>query len=372
MAADDETPDGPNYLEPGDKLHEGDWLYSSNGNFRLGLRDGQMVVEDTNTEESVFEVGDDEVEADEIRFEDDGGGGRGQNTLELHRVSSGDSVNGVPEPAAGELWQASPDTGEEGGAAENLEGQWVDHNDLSPERFYLTDDGQIVAVNDELSSDEGAALNSTSEHVIWYNEDIGPRAGDAIPSAEDRSDSIEVGDILGKDEDLLSLEIPDGDLSKELLKYLNLANHQLSWLSKQMGTSNPESLDPLLSQDHNPFDDNLNENENGDLMYEILGDRPAEGATAEAFTEAGDRVSWLADEWGYRDAEFERTMEALTADRADTYRSMYHRVQLGNEVIEATTLGLKQSDGAWASREWASAYEALGIRMFSRKLLCIE
>lgn len=46
------------FINPGDTLTEGDWLYSSNGNYRWGVRDGRRMVTERVDSGTIVSSGD--------------------------------------------------------------------------------------------------------------------------------------------------------------------------------------------------------------------------------------------------------------------------------------------------------------------------
>lgn len=54
------------------RIKEGEWLYSPNKQYRMGMRDGEMVIEHVPTGNVIDRYGEQGSDANQIRFEDQG------------------------------------------------------------------------------------------------------------------------------------------------------------------------------------------------------------------------------------------------------------------------------------------------------------
>ncbi|WP_280422365.1 hypothetical protein [Nocardia carnea] len=135
----------------------------------------------------------------------------------------------------------------------------------------------------------------------------------------------------------LTIETPSSDIgigpSADLIDVITLANLQLRWLARQMGTGEihkPEILlDPQGKEKH--LDDNLDK--------EFATNLTAQGASSEAEADANFRMSELLREWEEIDGKF--GTEVLTIDRHnhDAYKEVYDKVQDINEAMAFSLVG---------------------------------
>ncbi|WP_280477840.1 hypothetical protein [Nocardia asiatica] len=321
-------------IAPNQTLQAGQWLISPNGEYRMGLENGKLVIKhDASPGAPVWEQpGKDGREAVAIVFDTEKDGD--DNRLELR------------DRRDKELWGASAEHEGIRGAAE--EGEWEDYDDDAdhvPAQYVLTNDGQLLLVKDRLPDDwNGDNLTLQSPNVLWANDFVYAKA-----AADRREAAAHKRYVQGLDRDpkegdkladyRLEIRVPPGTASPLLKSAIATANSQLNYLAFQMGQKKkPDALQsPDKGKDTNPWDDNLRLHENV-INSVFLGSVPKPGETGEsvdAYKSTESMLTDLAGRWRAMDEKFKVADQALTLDNAQTYKRMYDTVQDAHEKIWA-------------------------------------
>ncbi|MFD4407269.1 hypothetical protein ACFWPH_31330 [Nocardia sp. NPDC058499] len=136
---------------------------------------------------------------------------------------------------------------------------------------------------------------------------------------------------------------PSGDL----IDAIDLANLQLKWLSRQLGTGDinkPEYLlDPKGDDKH--LDDNLDE--------EFSTNLAAEGDSAVAEMEANGRMGDLLDDWRDIDARFDGMVVKIDRYNLEAYQDVFDKVQDINEAMALSLVGSYKFSEDDDDDEWA-------------------
>lgn len=122
-------------------IKEGEWLWSENKEYKLGMKNGQMVIIHEPSQTTIQTAGNDDGKATVIRFEDEEDDGK-QTRLELHNNDDD------------EITAASSSSNGFHGRGFTKEWDDRDDDDEGPQQYLLTNDGQLVAVKDKVNTKE--------------------------------------------------------------------------------------------------------------------------------------------------------------------------------------------------------------------------
>ncbi|MFI7669641.1 hypothetical protein [Nocardia sp. NPDC049526] len=314
-------------LNPGDSLNEGDWVESPDGNYRFGLKNGDVVkvFVPTGDTKTIYNSGD----ASKIVFETKKNGS--EYRLEAHN------------DAGDELWSANPDDKKRRGGGYNDHYDEWDTDDDADQRvrqFALTNDGAVVGVKHALGDWKGN-LGADAKNVLWFDERPNlelvayrnyvksftrdPEMGDTYSTRDP-----EAGD-KGEDPDFrLRIEVPPGKASPELMDVISVVNDRLAYLAFQMG----HKRKPVALQSESRF---WNGKLEDDLIKKLqdgaAAKSGAKGEAVEAYEAAAGQVGALASTWDEMDSKFQQEDRELTKENWRVFKRMYDTVQEAREDI---------------------------------------
>ncbi|WP_327100862.1 hypothetical protein OIE68_19935 [Nocardia vinacea] len=311
-----------------DVLGPNQWMTSKNGEYRMGLREGQLVIEHVPTNTRVNSFGDPNHYATTVRFEDE----VGDDTRQRLELQDADGKT-IPSQLLDDR------SGQQGGA---WTPDWQDPNNekKGAQQYVLTDNGELIALKvpvDPASWDGKRPPNAT---VLWYQE---------LPNVADkRAYDDDMRAFTGHKAQIpaeanlkdfpLQFRIPPGLGSPGFQTAVKVMNAQLSSLADQLGKGKPEKPSLLISPekgvDNNEHDNNLAEN-----FYETL---TGSGATQDAADSGNFKLNILAAFWKADDVHFEQRVGQLTRWNLATYQNMYNKIQETHETV-AETLRVRQA-----------------------------
>ncbi|MFI1461493.1 hypothetical protein [Nocardia carnea] len=326
---------GENFLNPGESLEDGQWMVSENGDYKVGMQDGQLVTmhvpSETTTQLSSGDGGNALKFTEEERSWWPNGwtGQRGLHTLRL----DGDN---------GHTWSATPDNGDNRGGPD---GDWHQGGDHKPDQFVVTNDGQLVALSDVPGDWSGNYSDLDPDKILWaaQTEEAHAEFQEEISSAKP-----EKGDKFSD----FPLQITTFSGASETLKeFRRIANMALLDVMDQMGAvdskdaSSPEFLRYLRDArqekaDGNKiiYDDFLAEDFVAPLSTDV---RDSEGETTDSYENASIAVSALEQSWISRDMKLEDLTHEVNGLNDDTYIDMYDHIQTANDDIEEALRGVE-------------------------------
>lgn len=132
----------------------------------------------------------------------------------------------------------------------------------------------------------------------------------------------------------LHIETPVGDgRSRELVWAIQVANYQLKWLSRQMGTGDINKPEYLLDPegDKKQLDDNLDE--------AVVTDLAAMGNAADSEQETSNMLLGMKDEWEKIDQEFGTTVLVIDDHNHAAYTDVYGYVTDINAAMALSLVG---------------------------------
>ncbi|WP_157224333.1 hypothetical protein [Nocardia paucivorans] len=341
-------------MKPGEELKEGQWLWSKNNVYRMGLEDGRMVIVHNDTGKVVHTSGD-QTNGVRIKFTEEYGlFHAGRHRLELlSKMDNEDS----------DLWVAQPDTdgknnsGYKGpGADENTD--WDDEDNHKPDRFILTDDGNIVAYKGNLPDGFDGKLDVKKDKgVLWYWRD--PKDIHSSTIDIQKKQYID-GDRPGKSPEAgskisdfpLKIKEPPG-ASDDLKLAIGVANLQLKYLMSQMGSGDyilPEFLKTDEKKDKKAYEGTIWRGSMDDNLTEDFAKAMGEGAmgkgdTSEAYQKAVSTLEQQEVLWDFSDENLAGLTEKLGHANHRVYKRMYDEIEeLHKKIWKATEAGVKDPD----------------------------
>ncbi|WP_181725713.1 hypothetical protein, partial [Nocardia gipuzkoensis] len=319
-------------IVPDQVLRANEWLVSPNGEYRMGLLDGRIVVQHKATGEIQWQqYNKDERLADKIIFETEAGDGA-ENRLELH------------DHKDKEIWSASVDNEATRGPAAT--GGWDDYDDGTdhvPAQYVLTNDGELLLVKTALPPDWKGDLTADNPNVLWFNQKVNPGNVARLRDADAKKAYLDGLDRDPKEGDKLSafpleIRVPPGSASAMLKSAIDLANSQLNYLAFQLGQKKkPDALQsPDKGKDTNPWDENLRIPDEDFQRLSLTAPKPGDsGESVDAYKSTETMLNNLAVRWNAMDDKFKIADQTLDLDNAQTYKRMYDTVQDAHEKIWA-------------------------------------
>ncbi|MFQ6230288.1 hypothetical protein [Nocardia sp. NPDC002869] len=163
----------------------------------------------------------------------------------------------------------------------------------------------------------------------------------------------------------LTIETPVGTNgagpSPRLIRTIRLANIQLRWLSRQIGTGDINKPKYLMNPEgkNKRLDDNL-----GKAYYEELGNS---GATADSELKvAGDLIGLLGD-WEEIDKAFGKVVLKIDDHNYETYKALFDRVSEINGAMALSLVGSYNLEGKTGSAELTSKEKAAQQELNEKK-----
>lgn len=231
-------------LNPGQSLHEDDWLISPGRQFEFRIVGGKPTIRHVQSKEPVWEKGLDGAKVDKIDF-----GEIGIGRIDHKLVFNDHNGDGK------EIWNAGADHQKNRGDGwdekwHNWEqrniSKWYDwEGDGQPEssQMVLTDNGKLLILKNKLDQDWGD-LGPEDKNVLWQSGrsgkdaegnplDNSPERIAELKSKWDKKRDPEVGDKAS--EFLLRID-PPAKASENLKNFIAVCNDGLAYLMRQMGT----------------------------------------------------------------------------------------------------------------------------------------
>ncbi|WP_157224332.1 hypothetical protein [Nocardia paucivorans] len=332
-------------MKPGSEIKEGNWLWSPNKEYRMGVQNGHMVIVHNNTGMVVHESKNDTdgAAADRIKFTDRSR--EGSQNLELR-----DDKTALKHwSAKPDLEHAGPAGREEGPGGKDQAVNWQFKRDGSPQRFVLTNDGNLVAVK-YLPTDWDGNLDGTKyEQALWYWKK--PSEISAAKLKAQKEEYIR-GDRPGKSptegskisDYPLEIEAPPG-ASDDLKLGISVANLQLRYLMSQMGSGDyvlPKFLTTDEKKDQKEYEGTvwsgfMDDNLSGDFMKDIGQNR-----TSEEYKKAVRTLEKQEIRWDFSDEQLAGLTEKLGRTNHRVYKRMYDRIEnLREEIWKSTEEGVQ-------------------------------
>ncbi|WP_328392076.1 CHAP domain-containing protein [Nocardia sp. NBC_00416] len=306
------------------KLSDGDWIVSKNGDYKMGLQDGRLVVVDKN-DHVVQQTGD--WDANEIYFDEDDGWFDDDTRITLE--NDGDERR--------ELIAHSNDDGAGG------------NDDIS--QIAITNDGRIIFVRgDSKLKDSWDGKYPGDDKVFKDFKFDGLESVDTIENLRRQTFGLGYNpqdpDKLKPDSDTegfpLEIQKPratgGAEISTFLAGYIDLNNDYLSYLTHQIGTGDINK--PSFLKD--PKDDKAKDSGFDQKFTDELAEAAGKSYEAEGVLSA--RLALLKRRGAAVDKGFGDKLVVIDDFNHMTYKSMYERVLQLNDKIANSLIGVNKNE----------------------------
>lgn len=299
------------------KLTAGQEMYSQNGEYKMSVKEGRLVIEHVPTGREVKSWGEKGGDATGIRFEDETGKADKQQQLELVD-DDGDTVDSDLRPK-------NADEALKGGAWFE---DWSDpdNENKGAQQYILTNKGELIALKNpirDLTKWDGE--RPPHADVLWYFEP---------PAVADRRafDGYRFQIPAGADIKSFPLEIriPPGTGTETFRTAVKVFNAQLYDIADQLGKAKPEKPSFLVNLG-DVGDDNLA----GDFYSPILGS----GSTQEQVNSANFKLNTLSGGLKADEKDFDKRLDKITSWNLSTYQNMYNKIQDAHAAMTVSLAG---------------------------------
>lgn len=306
-------------------MGEGDWLVSKNGDYKMGIQDGRLVVQDKNG--NIVQQTED-VGAKELFFDEDDGWFDDDTNISLE--NDGDEKK--------HLLSHANDDGKGGS------------DDVS--QIAITNDGRIIFIkgDSKLPGDwdgnhpgdkkvisglklDGLETVKSPENLRrdTFGFDYNPLSPDKL---KDDSDTEKFPLKIQKPKATGGAEI-----SPELDRYIDLSNYQLAYLTHQIGTGDINK--PKFLQDPKGDDKTKDDSLDEKFVNEL---KEAAGKSYESESLLATRLALMKRQWAAVDKGFGTQVLKIDEFNHMTYKSMYERIYTLNDKIANSLVDLNDSE----------------------------
>ncbi|WP_280273149.1 hypothetical protein [Nocardia wallacei] len=307
------NPIPPPVINREQELAAGQEMYSKNGEYRMVLRSGRLIVEHVPTGKEVRSWGEDGSGATKVKFEDEVGKADKQQQLQL--------VDDDGKTVDSEL-AADKSGGSKGGAWFH---DWQDPNNekKGAQQFVLTNNGELIALKhpiaDPAAWDGGRPPN---EQVLWYYEPI-----EHVDARVFEGYDFKIPAGANIKDFPLEFRIPPGVGSPGYRNAVSAFNVQLVDIADQLGKAKPGKPAFLVNLG-DLGDDNLAEN----FYATTLG----VGVTQDQANSANLKLNALAGLLKTQEKDFDKLVDKVSNWNLTTYQKMYDRVRKSHVTMKET------------------------------------